>query len=75
MKIVFQASNILVADYQADDTPEDKEARSLLNKFIGSQVILSGMETRSSSSPSGTTSTTVKRTTTTSSTSKVSLPK
>ncbi|KAF2898002.1 hypothetical protein ILUMI_08167, partial [Ignelater luminosus] len=57
-------------DYQADDTPEDKEARSLLNKFIGSQVILSGMETRSSSSPSGTATTTVKRTTTTSSTSK-----
>nr|XP_023020334.1 uncharacterized protein LOC111508923 [Leptinotarsa decemlineata] len=33
-------------DYQDDDTEEDIKARGLLNRFIGSQVILSGMESR-----------------------------
>ncbi|PSN39577.1 hypothetical protein C0J52_21875 [Blattella germanica] len=31
-------------DVQAGDTEEDAEARSLLNKFLGAQVILQGME-------------------------------
>ncbi|KAK4874661.1 hypothetical protein RN001_014021 [Aquatica leii] len=53
-------------DVEEGDTVEDAEARKLLNKFIGSQVILSGMESHSSSSP---VTTTVKRTTTTTSTS------
>lgn len=32
------------------ETAEDAEARTLLNKFIGSQVLLSGMETQQSHS-------------------------
>ncbi|XP_031353277.1 titin-like isoform X2 [Photinus pyralis] len=51
-------------DVQEGDTAEDVEARKLLNKFIGSQVILSGMETQTSSPPSST----VRRTTTTTTT-------
>lgn len=31
-------------DVRQSDTAEDAEARMLLNKFIGSQVLLSGME-------------------------------
>ncbi|CAH0564491.1 unnamed protein product [Brassicogethes aeneus] len=42
-------------DYEDGDTEEDVEARSLLNKFIGSQVILSGMENRATSATSSTT--------------------
>ncbi|KAF5290833.1 hypothetical protein FQA39_LY14595 [Lamprigera yunnana] len=53
-------------DMQEGDQVEDAEARKLLNKFIGSQVILSGMES-CSSSPSVTTT---KRTTTTSTSTK-----
>ncbi|GLH11985.1 Uncharacterized protein GBIM_16674 [Gryllus bimaculatus] len=36
--------NDLLADTQEGDTEEDAEARSLLNKFLGAQVILQGME-------------------------------
>jgi hypothetical protein len=32
------------ADVQVGDSEEDAEARSLLNKFLGAQVILQGME-------------------------------
>ncbi|XP_018570913.1 titin isoform X2 [Anoplophora glabripennis] len=42
-------SRMKTEDYQEGDTEEDIEARGLLNKFIGSQVILSGMESRTSS--------------------------
>ncbi|CAH1959252.1 unnamed protein product [Acanthoscelides obtectus] len=41
-------------EYREGDSAEDFEARSLLNKFIGSQVILSGMESRSTSSSTST---------------------
>ncbi|XP_057654880.1 mucin-2 isoform X1 [Diorhabda carinulata] len=44
-------------EYQEGDTSEDIEAKSLLNKFIGSQVILSGMENRSTSIKTSKTST------------------
>lgn len=37
-------TKISVATAQYEDTEEDTEARNLLNKFIGSQVLLSGME-------------------------------
>ena len=33
-----------IADVKAGDSEEDAEARSLLNKFLGAQVILQGME-------------------------------
>jgi hypothetical protein len=33
-----------IADVKAGDSKEDAEARSLLNKFLGAQVILQGME-------------------------------
>lgn len=33
-----------IADIKAGDSKEDAEARSLLNKFLGAQVILQGME-------------------------------
>nr|CAI5839322.1 unnamed protein product [Callosobruchus analis] len=41
-------------EYREGDSAEDAEARSLLNKFIGSQVILSGMESRVMSSSTST---------------------
>lgn len=40
---------IFIEVYEGE-TAEDAEARSLLNKFIGSQVLLSGMEARGSHS-------------------------
>lgn len=33
-----------IADVKAGDSEEDAEARSLLNKFLGAQVMLQGME-------------------------------
>lgn len=33
-----------ISDVAASDSKEDAEARSLLNKFLGAQVILQGME-------------------------------
>ncbi|XP_050513156.1 titin [Diabrotica virgifera virgifera] len=39
-------SRMKTEEYEEGDSSEDIEARSLLNKFIGSQVILSGMENR-----------------------------
>lgn len=33
-----------IADVKVGDSEEDAEARSLLNKFLGAQVILQGME-------------------------------
>lgn len=55
-------------EHREGDTQEDVEARDLLNKFIGSQVILSGMESKTSSTTtenivSASPSNTVKRTT------------
>nr|CAH7740063.1 unnamed protein product [Callosobruchus chinensis] len=41
-------------EYREGDSAEDAEARSLLNKFIGSQVRLSGMESRAMSSSTST---------------------
>lgn len=43
-------SRMKTEEYREGDTEEDSEARNLLNKFIGSQVILSGMESKTSSS-------------------------
>lgn len=62
-------SRMKTEDYEKGDTEEDIEARGLLNRFIGSQVILSGMESRTSSktssiSPSSTVKRTAKITTT-----------
>ncbi|XP_072394526.1 uncharacterized protein [Diabrotica undecimpunctata] len=42
-------SRMKTEEYEEGDSSEDIEARSLLNKFIGSQVILSGMENRGTS--------------------------
>lgn len=53
-----------IAEYEEDDTPEDVEAKNLLNKFIGSQVILRGMESVSSHPSTATSTSTVKRTST-----------
>lgn len=55
-------------EYREGDTEEDAQARDLLNKFIGSQVILSGMESQTTSSSTTETfgsspTSTVKRTT------------
>lgn len=36
--------NIYVAVNEVGDTDEDREARALLNKFLGASVILQGME-------------------------------
>jgi len=33
-----------IADVKAGDSEEDAEARSLLNKFLGAQVMLQGMD-------------------------------
>ena len=33
-----------IADVKAGESEEDAEARSLLNKFLGAQVMLQGME-------------------------------
>ncbi|KAJ8972683.1 hypothetical protein NQ317_001703 [Molorchus minor] len=59
-------------EYQEGDDEEDVKARSLLNKFIGSQVILSGMDSRTTTtaktttvSPDSSAKRTVKITTTT----------
>lgn len=61
-------SRMKTEDKREGDTEEDVEARDMLNKFLGSQVILSGMETRSSTtttkeSVSSTPTSSVKRTT------------
>lgn len=42
-------SRMKTEEYREGDSQEDVEARDLLNKFIGSQVILSGVESRTSS--------------------------
>lgn len=66
-------SRMKTEEHREGDSEEDVEARDLLNKFIGSQVILSGMESRTSStttkdnagaSPSSTLNKTTKITTT-----------
>lgn len=41
-------SRMKTEEHREGDTAEDVEARDLLNKFIGSQVILSGVESRTS---------------------------
>ncbi|KAK9752686.1 Smoothelin cytoskeleton protein [Popillia japonica] len=59
------------AEIEVEETEEDAEARNLLNKFIGSQVLLSGMESQLSklpdTSPVGSVKHTTKITTTTTS--------
>lgn len=45
---------LIVAEVYDGETAEDAEARALLNKFLGSQVLLSGMESRESHATSGT---------------------
>ncbi|GJQ80131.1 hypothetical protein Trydic_g19411, partial [Trypoxylus dichotomus] len=54
------------AEIEDDETLDDAEAKNLLNKFIGSQVLLSGMESQASIPP-GNATRTIKITTTTSS--------
>lgn len=36
--------SVFIEDVKAGDSEEDAEARSLLNKFLGAQVMLQGME-------------------------------
>ncbi|CAH1109288.1 unnamed protein product [Psylliodes chrysocephalus] len=45
-------SRMKTEEYQEGESAEDTEARNLLNKFIGSQVLLSGMENRDTSTSS-----------------------
>lgn len=45
---------IFLIEIREGETAEDAEARTLLNKFIGSQVLLSGMESRQSHSTGAT---------------------
>lgn len=42
--VVEDFMNFLIAVEESGDTDEDKEARALLNKFLGASVLMTGME-------------------------------
>lgn len=42
--------NFCILVEETNDTDEDREARALLNKFLGASVLMSGMESMVSSS-------------------------